>query len=130
MHAFPDQLRLAMCRAGAYLADRYLGKYRTILYLSCVYCLGHLILAAWESRTGLYCGLAAIAVGAGGIKPCVSSFIGDQFPPESQSLLSSAFSWFCTPSQQHLGCGSVPNKSASLLAAGWCWSYPQLTERI
>lgn len=50
-----------------------------------------------ESRgvvTGTFVGLAAIAVGSGGIKPCVSAFIGDQFPPEKQSLLQGAFAIF------------------------------------
>src|SRR6185295_4331309 len=32
---------------GAYLSDRYLGKYKTILFLSLVYCAGHLALALW-----------------------------------------------------------------------------------
>src|SRR5438874_10514868 len=33
---------------GAYLSDRYLGKYKTIIYLSLVYCLGHAVLAVWD----------------------------------------------------------------------------------
>ena len=33
---------------GAIISDRLLGKYRTILYLSVVYCLGHLALALFE----------------------------------------------------------------------------------
>ncbi|KAK9806425.1 hypothetical protein WJX73_005730 [Symbiochloris irregularis] len=80
--------------AGAYISDRFLGKLRTIAYLSMVYCLGHLILALWESQTGTFVGLAAVAVGSGGIKPCVSAFIGDQFPPEKQGLLQGAFAIF------------------------------------
>src|SRR4051812_15273833 len=35
--------------AGAYLSDRFLGKYRTILLLSLVYCFGHLTLALWDN---------------------------------------------------------------------------------
>ena len=35
----------------------------------------------WETRAGLLAGLALIALGAGGIKPCVSAFVGDQFGP-------------------------------------------------
>lgn len=79
---------------GAIVADRLFGKYRTILWLSLVYCLGHLALAVFESPTwqmemfgevfvdpvqGLYIGLGLIAVGSGGIKPCVSAHVGDQF---------------------------------------------------
>ena len=55
------------------MSDRYLGKYRTILYLSLGYCVGHAILAAWETKMGTYLGLAAIAIGTGGIKPCITS---------------------------------------------------------
>src|SRR5688500_17226259 len=33
---------------GAYLSDRFLGKYRTIMILSVVYCLGHAVLALFE----------------------------------------------------------------------------------
>ena len=33
-----------------FLADIWLGKYRTILYLSVVYCLGHLALSLDETR--------------------------------------------------------------------------------
>jgi proton-dependent oligopeptide transporter, POT family len=65
---------------GAILADRYWGKYKTIFYLSLMYCVGHGILAvAEDTLTGMYLGLACIAIGAGGIKPCVSANVGDQF---------------------------------------------------
>lgn len=65
---------------GAIIADRFLGKYKTILYLSLVYCLGHAVLAVGEnSLVGMYLGLTLIAIGSGGIKPCVSANVGDQF---------------------------------------------------
>ncbi len=35
---------------GAYISDRFWGKYKTILYLSIVYCLGHLFLAIFENK--------------------------------------------------------------------------------
>ena len=38
--------------AGAILADAFLGKYRTIIALSLVYCLGHLALAVNDTRVG------------------------------------------------------------------------------
>lgn len=70
----------ALPMVGAILADRFLGKYRTILQLSLVYCLGHAVLSASEgSLVGLWTGLGLIAVGSGGIKPCVSAHVGDQF---------------------------------------------------
>ena len=79
---------------GAVLSDWLLGKYRTILILSIVYCLGHLALAAVPGRTGLLMGLALVAVGAGGIKPCVSAHVGDQFGEQNRHLLERVFSWF------------------------------------
>tara|TARA_B100001750_G_scaffold233244_1_gene233250 strand:- start:34 stop:1254 length:1221 start_codon:yes stop_codon:yes gene_type:complete len=79
---------------GGLLSDIFLGKYRTIILLSIVYCLGHFMLAIDETRFGLGIGLALIAVGAGGIKPCVSAHVGDQFGKTNQSLLDKAFSWF------------------------------------
>ena len=79
---------------GALLADGLLGKYRTIIYLSIVYCLGHMALAADDSQTGLFIGQALIALGAGGIKPCVSAHLGDQFGQSNQRLLSKTFGWF------------------------------------
>jgi len=79
---------------GALLGDAILGKYRTILTLSIVYCFGHLALAIDHTRLGLTIGLGLIALGAGGIKPCVSANVGDQFGPSNQHLLTRVFSWF------------------------------------
>ena len=80
---------------GAYLADRYWGKYRTIMYLSIVYCIGHGVLAFFgESQNGLFAGLALIALGSGGIKPCVSANVGDQFTTANKHLVSKVFDLF------------------------------------
>ncbi len=79
---------------GALLSDGVLGKYRTIIVLSLVYCLGHLALAIDHTRLGLVIGLSLIALGAGGIKPCVSAHVGDQFGRSNEHLLSRVFSWF------------------------------------
>ena len=79
---------------GALLSDGILGKYRTIIVLSLVYCLGHLVLAVDHTRVGLAIGLGLIALGAGGIKPCVSAHVGDQFGRSNGFLLSRVFSWF------------------------------------
>jgi len=79
---------------GALLADGLLGKYRTIILLSLVYCAGHFALAFDDTRAGLAIGLGLIALGAGGIKPCVSSHLGDQFGQTNAGLLSRAFAWF------------------------------------
>lgn len=79
---------------GALVSDGWLGKYRTIVWLSLVYCLGHLALALDETRVGLLAGLCLIAFGTGAIKPCVSAHVGDQFGSANQHLLSKVFGWF------------------------------------
>lgn len=79
---------------GALLADVFWGKYRTIITLSGVYCLGHFVLAIDQTRLGLGVGLSLIAIGSGGIKPCVSANLGDQFGVRNQHLLTKAFYWF------------------------------------
>ncbi|HFD11177.1 MAG TPA: MFS transporter [Crenotrichaceae bacterium] len=79
---------------GALLADGILGKYRTIIFLSLIYCIGHFVLALDETRSGLFAGQALIALGAGGIKPCVSAHVGDQFSQRNHKLLSKVFGWF------------------------------------
>lgn len=85
----------ALPMVGAILSDRLLGKYRTILGLSLVYCAGHAVLAFAEGTLwGLYFGLALIAVGSGGIKPCVSAHVGDQFSASNSHLVKKIFAIF------------------------------------
>ncbi|MGA8657742.1 MAG: POT family MFS transporter [Chthoniobacterales bacterium] len=79
---------------GAIISDGLLGKYRTIISLSIVYCFGHLALAINDTRLGLFLGLALIALGSGGIKPCVSAHVGDQFGQSNKHLLPKVFGWF------------------------------------
>ena len=79
---------------GAIISDAFWGKYNMIIRLSLVYCAGSLVLAFDHTRLGLTLGLTLIAIGAGGIKPCVSSHVGDQFGAGNQHLLARAFGWF------------------------------------
>jgi POT family proton-dependent oligopeptide transporter len=85
---------------GALLADILLGKYLTIISLSIVYCLGHGVLALMGMNDGvnpglmLFLGLGLISIGSGGIKPCVSAHVGDQFGASNGHLLSKVFGWF------------------------------------
>ena len=83
---------------GGIVADALWGKYKTILLLSLVYCLGHACLACmgWggDTRVLLLIGLGLIAVGSGGIKPCVSAHVGDQFGRSNSGLLPKVFGWF------------------------------------
>ncbi|MDR2873060.1 MAG: oligopeptide:H+ symporter [Xanthomonadaceae bacterium] len=80
---------------GGWLADRFFGKYRTILWFSLVYCAGHACLALLEQhRMGFFLGLGLIALGAGGIKPLVASFMGDQFDQSNKRLAKIVFDAF------------------------------------
>ncbi|MCP5533556.1 MAG: POT family MFS transporter [Akkermansiaceae bacterium] len=83
---------------GALLADLFAGKYLTIVWLSLVYCAGHAALACMgvfgNSPVWLAAGLGLIALGSGGIKPCVSAHVGDQFGARNAHLLTRIFNWF------------------------------------
>ena len=80
---------------GGWLSDRFFGKYRTIFWLSLVYCCGHACLALFDHQIkGFYFGLFLIALGAGGIKPLVSTFVGDQFDQSNRSLAQKVFDNF------------------------------------
>lgn len=79
---------------GSLLSDIFWGKYKTILWISLFYCAGHFALFMNDTRIGLTIGLTLIAIGAGGIKPVVSSLVGDQFPKEKKHLLEKIFGIF------------------------------------
>jgi POT family proton-dependent oligopeptide transporter len=86
---------------GAWLSDKLIGRYHTILWVSLFYCAGHSVLACSDlagtvhgKLLMLYTGMALIAFGSGGIKPCVSAFVGDQFKPEQSHLLQKAYGAF------------------------------------
>ena len=89
---------------GAILADRLLGKYRVIFWVSIIYCAGHAVLAVAGrfgetgnydyAEYGFYLGLGLIAVGSGGIKPCVSANVGDQFTAKNSHLVTKVFQIF------------------------------------
>ncbi|KAK9523816.1 hypothetical protein VZT92_017705 [Zoarces viviparus] len=97
---------------GAIVADSWLGKFKTIVYLSIVYTLGQVVLAVSAihditdaNRDGTpdnmtvhvalsMVGLMLIALGTGGIKPCVAAFGGDQFQDHQEKQRSTFFSIF------------------------------------
>eukprot|EP00099_Drosophila_melanogaster_P010538 NP_001284846.1 uncharacterized protein Dmel_CG2930, isoform F [Drosophila melanogaster] len=91
-----------LCVFGAIISDSWLGKFKTILYLSLVYICGSVLLTLGAigplnlpMETFTMLGLALIALGSGGIKPCVSAFGGDQFKvPEQVKQITSFFSLF------------------------------------
>lgn len=80
---------------GGFVADRFWGKYQTIFWMSLLYCVGNALLAVFDQNlTGFYLGLLLIALGSGGIKPCVSAFVGDQFSEANKHLTKKVFAAF------------------------------------
>uniref|UniRef100_A0A8C2AKR2 Solute carrier family 15 member 2 n=1 Tax=Cyprinus carpio TaxID=7962 RepID=A0A8C2AKR2_CYPCA len=104
---------------GAVIADSWLGKFRTVIYLSIVYVIGHVVKSVgaipdvgdstkdkynfvgykntvlfFPCRVLSMLGLVLIAFGTGGIKPCVAAFGGDQFDEEHTEERRKFFSIF------------------------------------
>jgi len=89
---------------GAILADRLLGKYRVIFWVSLIYVAGHATLAIGGRFASLHnlagaeyaiiLGLGLVAIGSGGIKPCVSANVGDQFTAKNSHLVGKVFQIF------------------------------------
>ncbi|XP_021500538.1 solute carrier family 15 member 1 [Meriones unguiculatus] len=97
---------------GALIADSWLGKFKTIVYLSIVYTIGQAVISVSSindltdhnhdgtpdsipAHVALsMIGLALIALGTGGIKPCVSAFGGDQFEEGQEKQRNRFFSIF------------------------------------
>jgi POT family proton-dependent oligopeptide transporter len=81
---------------GGYVADRYFGRYRTIIAFSLPYIVGQLIMGI-EDRTYLFISLSLLAVGSGVIKPNISTLMGltyDQQRPGMERLRSDGFALF------------------------------------
>lgn len=88
-------LAYALPFVGGLVADWFTGKYKLILYISIVYCIGHLLLSIFDTNLhGFSFGIIVVAIGAGGIKSCVSANVGDQFDASNQDLLSKVYGWF------------------------------------
>uniref|UniRef100_A0A8C4F2F7 Solute carrier family 15 member 1a n=1 Tax=Dicentrarchus labrax TaxID=13489 RepID=A0A8C4F2F7_DICLA len=85
---------------GAIVADSWLGKFKTIIYLSIVYAIGQVLMAVTGSFHHIFLhalsmvGLFLIALGTGGIKPCVAAFGGDQFSDSQDKQRRTFFSVF------------------------------------
>lgn len=81
---------------GGFVADRYLGKYWTIVGFSIPYILGHIILGV-EQPIFLYAAMVLLAMGTGVIKPNISTLMGntyDLYRPGQTKLRSEAFAMF------------------------------------
>ncbi|KAI7734138.1 hypothetical protein M8C21_018445, partial [Ambrosia artemisiifolia] len=100
---------------GAFIADAYLGRFLTIITFSFIYFAGMVMLTlsakldnlrpplclkrpcpqASDGQTAfLYTALGLIAIGTGGIKPCVSSFGADQFDEEDDGEVVKKYAFF------------------------------------
>lgn len=89
----------AMTVIGGWLSDRFFGRYKTILWLSYGYLLGHAVLAGADFTPAarvafLYLGLALVVIGQSGIKPNLSAFVGDQFTQSQAGMLDRVYSLF------------------------------------
>lgn len=80
---------------GGWIADRYLGKFKTIIYFAVPYVLGHIVIGEWQANLGLIVALALLAGGSGTIKPNISTLMGLMYEEQGKKhLLTQAFSWF------------------------------------
>lgn len=80
---------------GAIVSDVFWGKFRTIFVFSIFYATGCVALALLgKSEFALVASLGLVALGTGGIKPCVSTNVGDQFSAKNAHLIERAFSLF------------------------------------
>ncbi|KAL6880430.1 hypothetical protein ACP4OV_011995 [Aristida adscensionis] len=128
---------------GAFLADAYLGRYRTIAAFMALYIAGLALLAATAAVPGLrppdgeharptaaqsaafFAALYLVAVGTGGIKPCVSSFGADQFDDadhRERRSKSSFFNWF----YMAMNVGALVASSVLVwvqMNVGWGWGF-------
>ncbi|HWP67449.1 MAG TPA: oligopeptide:H+ symporter [Candidatus Limnocylindria bacterium] len=66
---------------GGWLADRFLGQRRAVLYGGGVIMLGHVCLAV-PSLASFYVGLGCIVAGTGLLKPNVSAMVGALYAPD------------------------------------------------
>jgi POT family proton-dependent oligopeptide transporter len=81
---------------GGYVADRWFGKYWTIVGFSIPYVIGQFLLGVPNEMT-LFLALGLLALGSGVIKPNISTLMGltyDQQRPGQDRLRSAAFLWF------------------------------------
>jgi len=96
---------------GSWLANRVLGRYRTILGASLLGLAGLAALAFWQSPAGLALGLGLVAIGSGAPRPCFPAFADDQLGPGPHPPLAATSAW----SHRLVALGAA----AAMLAAPW-----------
>lgn len=108
-HMFAQLIHL-FCIIGAILADSYIGKFKTILWSTVVAIFGLVTITIgsiqmWiheyhseSTTTGYYltlgltiAGLILVAIGSGGVKPCMLAFGGEQAKQKSVANFFSLF---------------------------------------
>ncbi|KAF7034708.1 hypothetical protein CFC21_045689 [Triticum aestivum] len=130
---------------GAFLADAYLGRFWTIASFVTIYIIGLGLLTVAASVKALvptcaakgvcdptagqtaavFVGLYLVALGTGGIKPCVSSFGADQFDENDDGerrSKSSFFNWFYLS----INIGALVASSVMVYVQehyGWGWGF-------
>jgi POT family proton-dependent oligopeptide transporter len=77
---------------GGFVADRFLGQYRSVLIGGIVIAAGHFTLA-FKALPFFYSGLALIVIGTGLLKPNVSTLVGSLYQP-GDSRRDAGFSIF------------------------------------
>ncbi|KAJ0107432.1 hypothetical protein J7T55_009397 [Diaporthe amygdali] len=83
---------------GAYIADSYLGRYRTIFWALLVGIIGHIILIVAAlppvikhppgAMAAFIIGIITMGVGTGGFKPNVNPLIVEQLPADSMRVIT------------------------------------------
>ncbi|XP_043717715.1 protein NRT1/ PTR FAMILY 8.1-like [Telopea speciosissima] len=129
---------------GAFMADAYLGRFWTIAVFSIIYVFGMTLLTMSASVHGLmptcdngtchattgqtaacFAALYLVALGTGGIKPCVSSYGADQFDEADENERvhkSSFFNWFYFS----INIGALVAASVLVyiqMHVGWAWGF-------
>ncbi|XP_061963003.1 protein NRT1/ PTR FAMILY 8.1-like isoform X1 [Populus nigra] len=139
---------------GAFVADAYLGRYWTIACFSIIYVMGMTLLTISATVPGLrpkcyseddcnptdaqsaiaFVSLYLIALGTGGIKPCVSSYGADQFDDADEvekKHKSSFFNWFyLSINVGALIAGSVLVWVQDNVSWGWGFGIPAIAMAI
>lgn len=80
---------------GGVIADRWLGRYLTIVLFSVPYIVGEAMLGLTHNPLMLYVSLAMLAIGVGAIKPNVAPLMARMYEEQGKhALMDRAFSYF------------------------------------